>query len=260
MHLLLRTLVIFLLLSSCVYRNQIERKSEVVIIDTVSINNSFITEKWQERENYIINYIGEKKDSVLINHFAYPLPPPPPEFSYDTTIFSLSKKANELFNKQVEKYICDIDNASNISSIYFDSIIIYIDTTQIIGKDSYPAYPVIIENKYFDTLRVCYAYDRRIYAILEAKDSIGHWKSLNEENYPHGLPINKEIILLKDHIITTSVYVYFGDFNTELRLKIGNNYSNVISGWINYNQFNSKFDDRGNYKEEYLKERNQNAR
>jgi hypothetical protein len=233
---------ILFMIAACSAQNQDKRKYDFEIIDSLPFKKSFISSNWTERELYEINYIGEKKDTIIINHSPYPYPPPPPGVLYDTIGFQRIKEA-DLFSTMIENYIFKVDETSNIGSIYFDSVDIYIDTTQIIGKTNYPAYPVIIENKYFDKLSVCYAYDRSIGAILEAKDSIGNWQPINEEAYGRGLPIDEKIVLLKNHIIITSVYAHFGDYNTELRLRIGKNYSNIVSGTINYNQFHSRLHD-----------------
>lgn len=253
-------LISVLLLTSC-NENCREKKSSFAIIDTLPINKSSISRNWQERERFEILYIGEKNDTIIINQFPYPTPPPPPGVSYDTARFNLRNEKTSDLSKQIEKFTSKLEDKSNIGSIYYDSIRIFVDTSQVIGKNSRPAFPLIIENKFFDSLRVGYSYDRKIYAILEAKDSVGNWRPITERNHPHGMPINEEIVLIKNRVIVSSIYSYFGNYNTNLRIKIGTNYSNVYSGKINYNQFNSKFNENGNYKKEYLKKReDQNAR
>ena len=252
-------LITVLLLASC-NENCKEKKISFAIIDTLPIDKSSISRNWQERERFEILYIGEKKDTIFINQFPYPTPPPPPGVPYDTALFNLRKENTNELSKEIEKFTFKLEYESNIGSIYYDSIRIFVDTSKIIGKNSHPAFPLIIENKFFDSLRVGYSYDRNIYAVLEAKDSVGNWRQITERNHPHGMPTNEEIVLLKNRVIVSSIYSYSGNYKTNFRVKIGTNYSNVYSGKINYNQFNSKFNKYGNYKKEYLNQNeDQNA-
>ena len=238
--------------ASCTLNPKGESKPPIVIIDTSTANPNQISVKWKERETYEIYYIGKRQDTVYINPKPYGMPPPPPGFRYDTTEFNAINSRVKEFDRNLKEYVARIDSRSTMGSIYSDSTKIFVDTSQIISKDSYSAFPIVIENSYYDTLRVGYEYNKRIYGILEAKDSMGNWKPINERNYPHGPPVAEEIILPRNNIIITAVYNYKGEYKTELRFKLGNNYSNTYSASINYNQFNSPFDENGNFKKEYF--------
>lgn len=45
--------------------------------------------------------------------------------------------------------------------------------------------------------------------------------------------------------------IFKGNYKTQLRLSMGSNKSKAVWGNINYRQFESKFDENGNYREEY---------
>jgi hypothetical protein len=53
----------------------------------------------------------------------------------------------------------------------------------------------------------------------------------------------------------TSTVVYKGNYKTKVRIHYNGLYSNEIEAAINYNQFNSIFDEHGEYKRAYLIEK-----
>lgn len=59
-------------------------------------------------------------------------------------------------------------------------------------------------------------------------------------------------MLLPGLSVITSTFKTTGEYNTKLRIRIGNSTSDEWTGNIDYNQFNSKFNERGEYKFEYL--------
>ena len=63
-----------------------------------------------------------------------------------------------------------------------------------------------------------------------------------------------KIMLPPNEIVVTSAMIYNGHYKTDLRLKIGKNYSKPFKGTINYRQFDSMFNESGNYKKAYIEE------
>ena len=95
---------------------------------------------------------------------------------------------------------------------------------------------------------------------MKAKDSLSNWKPVEKKwTYICGNGVGS-IILPPNEIVITSAMIYNGGHETDLRLKIGKNYSKTYKGKINYRQFDSKFDDSGNYREEYIKEKKKTTR
>lgn len=77
--------------------------------------------------------------------------------------------------------------------------------------------------------------------IQEAKNKNGEWMPI--EYTTHGFCGNgySEFVLEPDYFLVTFVYKYYGDFETELRIKLRNNnkifYSKPFRGSINLSQF-----------------------
>ncbi|WP_461640205.1 hypothetical protein [Labilibaculum euxinus] len=251
------TLIIlqFILISSCTYHRGNIEKTEIVIIDTISYDLKNIEKDWREWENFEIQYIGTINDSIYTIPFPDINPPPPPGTVYDSINFKNDYYRALGLSKQIEKFIIKTNFEYDKGTIYSDSIDLFVDTNFVIGKYEFSAYPIIIKNSYCDTIRVGYSYQRRIRGMLEAIDSTGNWRPIIEDREIHGLPVNQEIVLPKDGIIISSVYVYSGDYKTQLRFRVGKSYSNSFYSTINYNQFESIFDENGEYKEKYLEYR-----
>ena len=96
-------------------------------------------------------------------------------------------------------------------------------------------YPVLLTNNHTDTVTVGYGVILPL--EMEAKDSTGLWKPIEKRFiYACGMGLNS-IILPPNEIILTSAPIYKGDFKTDLRLVLGDNFSPVFQGNINYSQF-----------------------
>jgi hypothetical protein len=140
-------------------------------------------------------------------------------------------------------------------------ISILIDTNQRVKNDMicfncdyyfFDAYPVLIKNIDIDTITI--GYGHFIPLITEAKDSLGNWRAIEEEwKYGCGNGVGS-IILPPNEIGISATTIYQGDYKTKMRLRIADNFSNEYDGYINYRQFESKFNDEGEYKEEYKQE------
>lgn len=62
------------------------------------------------------------------------------------------------------------------------------------------------------------------------------------------------VILPPNQIVLSSAMKYSGNYPTTLRLRIDSTFSNEFKGNINYRQFESIFNKRGDFKEEYKQE------
>ena len=226
-----------------------------VIIDTIEFRTEDLNTTWISRANYNLLYIGLPKDTIKNNdriRFIQPPPPPPG---------SGIKKYKKEFKNPLDGYYIDWLSERTYKSWNEVTIDIRIDTTTSIRKDVLQVerkspylrnYPVILTNIETDTIQITYG--NYLPLIMEAKDSSDKWRPIEEERiYMCGVGIGS-IILPPKQIALTSVIVFEGNYKTDLRLKIGQNYSNTFNGTINYRQFESMFDNNGNYKQEYLNE------
>lgn len=211
---------------------------------TVKIQKEFGT------ANYPPLYFGTNNDTIYIN-YKLPqyslLPPTPITVSGDTLFKPDPKFAYELMNLNHKKYSEYFQQISIDEYLQWDSASfeVKVDTTRTNRnidfrklQDStfvFKAYPVIIENK--TDKKVAIGYGSHIALLLEAKNEKGKWQKI-EKPFTYfcgtGLP---SIILPKGEIALTSVPIFQGDFETDLRLKIGDNYSEIFNGYIDMKQF-----------------------
>lgn len=250
---------IFLLLTnSCHYKKPpsiaFEKFNFPTLIDTLNLNPSDRNENWLATSTYEVLYIGIQKDTINVD---YRLP---------TKIYGFSSSLSDssTYNLENSKHLYReyfLDWQDERFFRYWDeaAIEIQIDTTEIIkNEDSladpenrfFKAYPVILTNHEIDTL--CIGSGDYLPLVMEAKDSTGTWNSIVEEwFYDCGVGIGA-IILPPKQIALTSALIYHGNYKTDLRLRLGENYSSTFKGSINYQQFESIFTEDGYYSQRYL--------
>lgn len=157
------------------------------------------------------------------------------------------------FGKPNPKFQIQIDTTSFIYQENF-----YIDYDSSYESDSiqskyYKSYPVYILNG--DSQKLTIGWGDKIPISKQAKDSLGDWRTI-ETAFSHfcGTGLKALNLAPKELIVTTTV-IYSGEYRTKIRLHYNGNYSNEIEQNINYNQFENVFDETGNYKAEYLIEK-----
>lgn len=197
-----------------------------ILIDTFY----FKTIKKQQRELSITNadylYIGPYKDTMVVN--------------YDC---ELSKTGKD--NKDQEDYC--LDWIQNRPYLFWNQVAveISIDTTHRIKSrglltESWEtiyceAFPVLLRNAGEDTIVIGLLLELPL--LMEAKDSLGNWRPIEKELGVFCDMGLMGIILPPKEVVLTSVGIYHGNYETELRLKIGDNYSSPFRGTIHYEQF-----------------------
>lgn len=246
--------VLVALFGSC---QQNEEKLEIVekfvfpmIMDTFEFINSSKQAIYLSEGNYKFLYVGEYKDTIFSNYrlHLYELPPPPPPPS-------LNKKNKQKTEKNGEELtITDFMEGNTVgwmAANYFkhwdsSKIEITIDTAKEISnvnfKDSFicaTAHPVLLKNMEKDTVLLGVgSYEIYIPLILEAKDSLGIWKPIEKIKKFRGCGNGFRYgIIPKKQVVLTSSVIYHGDYKTDLRLKLGINYSKPFKGSIHYKQF-----------------------
>lgn len=233
---LLVFVLIFTLLScqsekSKVSLNTTNENFNPVLIDTIGLNKTnFIfegdDERWITDANYMIYYIGPKKDTL----FMYPL-----LGFYDSSPNDESdyKVETEDYKNPNEAYFVDFFEKSYKKATDLTTEI-RVDTTKQIGN----SYPVYLTNKSIDTSFV--GFGERLPLILEAIDSTGKWKPIQERFvYMCGTGLTS-IILPPNEMVVTFVPIFKGNYKTKLRISDGQNHSQSFEGKLFYTQFERK--------------------
>ncbi len=225
-----------------------------VLIDTFNFKTTYKTEQEYGIANYHPLYFGIWTDTIYPYYEIPRYSVPPPSSIIKTSSDTLFKADNELYSdlykNNYEKYSIYYQVLPLDDYIHWDSskLEITIDTNTTIrnidfkkfqdNTFSFYAFPVIISNK--TDANIAIGYGSHLALILEALDENGDWKQI-ENKYTYmcgtGLPI---IVLPNNEIVLTSVPIYKGAYLTDLRLKIGNNYSSTFKGYIHLKQFKDK--------------------
>ncbi len=120
-----------------------------------------------------------------------------------------------------------------------------IDQTLRDHRGKISSYPVMLANHSGETLKI--GIGEYLPLLIEAKDSLGNWKPIQEAYRYHcgtGLTC---FYLPAEEILITSCKRYRGDYRTKMRLVLESEdpaYSNEFYGAINYQQFE---DPKSNY-------------
>lgn len=250
-------LLTLLLTSSCNNDKKKEAKGNYnskpfpVVLDTVGVDKFLYSHAvknptWLSTSNYNFYFIGAAKDTVYLS----------PHLCFSPTREHLSSENNwamtEEREKQIKEYFLEWDEERSFKGWLQSKIVIQVDTTTNISG----FYPVMLTNMETDTVFI--GYGEHIPLILEATDSSGNWKPIQERfRYFCGNGVGA-IILPPLECVLTLAPIFQGNYKTKLRLTLGDNHSKPFDGFIFYRQFESIFDKHGQYKEEYISERGEN--
>ncbi len=214
-----------------------------VILNPINLKYESIFEEenpsWISTADYNFNYIGKLKDTISLGIESFSIV----EFPGN------QKKKSEIKKRERPnaEYYIEWDKESRFKFMREPKIEI-----QISPKRVNNFFPVLLRNRAKDTIPI--GYGDIIPLILEAKDKTGKWKPIQERlTFMCGNGVGT-IILPPKEIAITLVPIFKGNYRTQLRLSMGSNKSNFFWGNINYRQFQSKFDENGQYKKEYVLE------
>jgi hypothetical protein len=220
-----------------------KRRNFPMVIDTLGLNDFHYygfdsSPTWRSTSSYFYYYIGKLQDSI----FLFPIRNGDPSLKY-------TKKIPKNTEFPFAKYSLDLLEKNKLKSAYEAVVDIQIDTTYYISN----SYPTFITNISKDTIII--ANGRRIELILEAIDSNENWRPIQEDYISFcGNSYLMSTILPPHEFALTLTPVFRGDYSTQLRLKLGSNYSKPFHGKINYRQFEPFYDEHGNPKDEYVLE------
>lgn len=221
-----------------------------VIIDTVDLStldflkNDYSNSTWLTTAEYEFLYIGPSTDTIYVDHFlsySPPPPPPPPNSKMKAKDYDIPEYKNKF-----DDYYIEWDSEIRFSHLLNVNLDIKVDTNFIFNNSQ----PIIITNTNKDTISV--GYGNYIPLIMEALDSNKKWRPIQKRFiYMCGNGVGT-IILPPNEIVLSSAPIFNGNFKTELRLTVPKTdiYSNTFDGSINYRQFESMFNEAGEYKSE----------
>lgn len=250
-------LLIFILFISCDESdNNKGDTTEFPVLTNIKTVKKIKSDSLISRSSSGILYIGKLKDTIDLNYelvdfpFNPPPPPPPPQNGKVQEIDTVElDKIFNTYNKKfrsnpIYPFYYSWEESRKFKSWNETKINLEVDTSTIIKQlvidkylheEYYSAYPVFIKNQENDTINI--GYDRFIPILVEAKDSTNKWKPIEKMySFMCGNGINS-LVLPPENIIISSKVIYQGNYETELRIKLGDNYSNKFTGSINYSQF-----------------------
>lgn len=239
------TSLVFMLLAllSCGERTELSQAPML----PVTLDSSFKEllperRKWKSRANYHPLYIGPYRDTIHVDHaLAYSQGNPHP-----LTGPGSSPEAAACFRPWLDKRSYRTADPS--------MIVIHVDTSRTIASISHrsrsarKAFPVHLVNRGPDTLEI--GYGSFLDVLMEARTEAGGWKPIDERFiYSCGVGVGR-IVLPPGYVAVTSAVVQHGDQPTECRIRFGPVVSESFYASIDRRQFESEFDENGNYKEE----------
>ncbi len=188
-------------------------------------NDKIVKRQFNESQQWYrrIKYIGIAKDTI--------------QLSEDSDSITENNIIPIALHRRLENYNFECNDCININ----------VDTSQILTlfevewrrsklKDiHYRSYPVVIENKSDSLYKIGFGQNVRI--ILEALDADNTWKPI-EIPYMYRCGTGLTDLYLQGHqIACVLIPIYYGDFRTQLRLKLNNHFSKPFSASINKKQF-----------------------
>lgn len=231
--------VLLILNSACEQIEQINDKSiqrhslsQIKLIDTFDKKLELDTLLYKSQAEFHPLYIGEKLDSIFLNYN-----------SEEVTSNALGWRYSWETNPNELKIF--IDTTQLIGSLHEYTLPIpptnfeEADDWEIeISTRNTQAYPIIIENISNDTLIL--GYGEHIPLIIEAQDSLGIWKPIQEPFlYFCGTGI-EHFYIAPNQIAITSCKLFEGDYTAKMRLAFVSEiilYSNEFYGQVKYSQF-----------------------
>lgn len=214
-----------------------------VVLDTSGIQKNVYPDNCMDFASYDPMYIGPKADTFYIFYKGNGLYSPSVK-GFQKQSYSYDERALDYKLPSANKVVLTVDTSRFMSAwpVLMDSTV---DGITYEVPISYKAYPVIIENKSHDSIKIGHSYT--LLLLLEAKDKDGSWRPIEMYNSYWG-PDSMGMFLPPHQIAITSVNLTAGKFETKLRLRYNNSFSNEFTGAISPTQFEDEYDENGNRK------------
>lgn len=217
-----------------------------IILDRNSEESIAAHIDWQINGVYRILYIGEVVDTLTLNEFSYS---EKAEILDDADFPSWRNSIPHNFRQQTKHMALVVDTSTIIGQSNF-AVDMENGTLSFEGPDLiYKSYPVFVFNLSEDTVLV--GFDNLIPLRKQARDSLGAWRDIEVE-FRAGCGSSIPLIMGANEMIVSASVINEGGYKTEGRLVYEDFVSNTFTCFINYNQFRSKYNAKGEYTDEYL--------
>ena len=197
------------------------------------------------KSNYRPLFIGRDTSTIAVDYLIQKYAKEP------STIVEVGvdpSKESELIEEywdNYNQYLLYFPDTLTYKEWYDGSIEIVIDTTQEVSNlvdfkpegegYIYAAYPLLLRN--IDTCTIVVGYGSHIPMVLEVKTENNEWIPIEERYlYFSGTGLNR-LALPQNHVMLSSLPITQGDEKVEMRLRLGNNYSNIIIGKLSLKDF-----------------------
>lgn len=184
---------------------------------------------------------------VIVKLFAPPEPPPPPDMvgSYKSSERSLDPVQQERYDEALANLLPHMQEYGMDKGYHVPNegdIELYVDVTQKLKVLDFTSkeivklsYPVVLCNTSNDTIIA--GYGTSLQVVMEAKDPQGDWVPIEKHRrYGCGNGLMIYTIFPGEQLLTAAP-IFSGSFETQLRLKMGDNYSEPFNGSIDPGQF-----------------------
>ncbi len=184
----------------------IAEESRLVIIDDK------LADAIEDPEAYILEminstplYIGELRDTIIVNHSIFP----------DQLLPEGEQKSNNEFQRYFSPIVSGTSDSGNLE--------LKVDTTQQVSLNSVISYPVIIKNVGNEIVSIVGCEDLQL--IYEFQDSLGNWQASHIPVAKSGTGIHL-INLPPNEIVLSAIPIAWSKNKLKSRIRITNNYSN----------------------------------
>lgn len=215
MHLygMIRLLMLFLITLGCLSCQKplnIQRHQQMVLIDSVSLDNELTPKKkTTEAAYYPVYYIGPAQDTI---RFGKQLPS-----------HGAFEKFPDIVLRYLDQVTLTVDTSIKLTNLTFyesfsDSNIKHLDS---IAKE--PAYAIILQNQSDSTLYIGQFNDLRK-VVMQYQNRLGKWTDIEEPAYASTYCSTgaKTMFLEPRQVLVAKLIRYKGDFDALCRLKFKN--------------------------------------
>jgi len=222
----IRLQILFFLISSLLYSQHPTPKLIEGIKNKAVFYNSSVKNSWEREPIYIgsiqkeiINKFENNRLLAIENHYEN-----------ECNKGYIKREKNSLKNTFEGKVDIFVDTSQNIK---FSKVVYHEKSSNTF--DFFYANPVVLTNNDSQDVQIGYGY--YIPLIMQAQNEKGEWTDI-ERYYTLDCGNCLNMIYFKPNEITiTTSVIYDGNYETKLRLRLGeNNFSNIFTGKINRSQ------------------------